>query len=828
MVRRIALAAVLFLLGLYGAGAAVGPAPFRVLGMAPDNTGRLYVYGGPRCSQLAVLDGEQWTPLPPTGPGGAAVVQGILGLKNGGVVVLWELKKGKWAAMILKDLAVEKVIPFDWPEESRTSIKVVEDSNEGIWLCRNSQWVVKVELESGRAISYDVKPFCETRNTGWYPFHFFEDSRGGRWIWGDNGKDGRFVPLKADGEMLVGISMIDEPKDDILDVVRKDDDFIWLVGRNRLYVMNLDSYRVEEVHGPAGKSFGNLNSLVAYGSGWLLFDWPHTGRRVWELNADREWVQREFPPGGWPYEAHSDDRRYCQTPDGAFLLARDGAIFFPFGKTTAEVIDWRRGWAMGSAWEIVPIANDRFFIFAKDDRSPEFAVVNSRELLEEKPVADVMDVPARSAWTIDSQDRVFTFFEERDLLCVWTGAEWRKVPLPSELRYPHDYEVLLDARERIWVIPGYNDSEVVGILSPNLEDWDVLPDLKAALVKYREELGTAFRNSSFIKPVVGGKGYVAYQTAGSWLKLWDGKKWRGWGAEQIAGRTGRVALSQPFYSPEGDLCVMINHPKTTYRLVDAKSWQLEPRALAGEEVWPDRSGSPPGRKVPEGFEPHDIDDPYVSEDNLGRIWVAGTQQLYVFRNGKTVPVFRDGRVHPFLGRCHIREVRVDKAGNTWIQRDYDRPVRVMIPNRNPTLDKVALKLDDWGGLKLETDSRNEIEFRLDEGKWTSLKSPERVMGHVFQGKHVVEVRFITPDLEVVGPTRLECDFPMPVEKQFAHFAARFATGTDREREEAVTLLKQKPAEALAVLREWKPESETEKWWIQAAVQECEREAAKRR
>lgn len=826
--RRVALVVALLLSGLHGAVAAVGPAPFRVLGMTPDKTGRLYVYGGPKCNQLAILDGEQWTPLPQAGLGGEAVVQGILGLKDGRVVVLWELKKGKWAAMILKDRAVEKTIPFDWSDGSRVTINAVEDSRGGIWLSGSSQWIIQLEPKSGRAISYDAKPFCWTRDTSWYPFHFFEDSRGGQWIWGDNGKGGRFVPLKADGEMLAGISMIDEPKDDILDVLRKDGDFMWLVGRNHLYVMNLDSFRVEKVHGPARQSFADPVSLVPYGEGWLLIERRNGDKKAWELTADRVWVQREFPPGVTLNEAQSNERTYCQTSDGAFLLTQDGAIFFPFEKTSSEVIDWRRGWAMGTVREIVPIAKDRLFILTRDQRLPEFAVVNSKDLLEEKPAADVTDVPAREAWMVDSRDRVFTFFDEKDQLCAWTGTEWMKIQLPNGLVAISTRDLLLDAQERIWVVPAYDDSDGVGVLSSDLQDWDVLPDLKAALVKYRDELGAAFQNSSFIKPVLGGKGYIAYKTASSNLQLWDGKEWRAWSFEEITGRKNPIDLSQPFYSPEGDLCVMTNHPKTTYRLVGGQSWQLDPRSLAGDEVWPSRTGSRVGRKVPEGFEPRDIKEPYVSEDNLGRIWVSGTQQLYVFRNGKTVPVFRDGRVHPFLGRCEIGEVRVDKAGNTWIQQHYYRLCRVMIPNRNPTLDKVALKLDDLGGLKLETETTNDIEYRLDEGAWTSLKSPERELGYVFQGIHVVEVRFITPDLEVVGPVRMECNFAMPIGEQLAHFAGRFTTGTDREREESMAVLRQKPAEALAVLREWKPRSETEKWWIQAAEQECEREAVKRR
>jgi len=826
MVRRVALAFALLLFGLHGAGATVGPAPFRVLGIAPDKTGRLYVYGGPKCNQLAILDGEQWTPLPPAGPGGEAVVQGILGLKDGRVLVLWELKKGKWTAMILKDLVVEKMIPFDWSDGSRVSIQAAEDSHGGAWLSGGSQWIVKVEAESGRAIFYDAKPFCWTRDTSWYPFHFFEDSRGGQWIWSNNGKDGQFVPLKVDGETLSAISMIDEPKDDILDVLRKDDDFIWLVGRNKLYVMNLDSYRVERVHGPGQVSFDDPVSLLPYGRGWLLIERRYSERKVWELSADRVWVRREFPSGASLYEAHSNEQTYCQTPDGAFLLAQEGAIFFPFGTTTSEVIDWRHGWAMGAVREIVPIANDRLFVFTRDQRLPEFAVVNSKDLLEEKPAADVMDVPAREAWIVDSRDRVFTFFEEKDQLCAWTGAEWTKIQLPNGLGTISTRDLMLDAQEHIWVVPAYNDSGEVGVLSSDLQDWDVLPDIKAAMVKYRDELGAAFQNSSFIKPVLGGKGYIAYQTAASNLHLWDGKEWRKWRSEEITGRKNHIDLSQPFYSPEGDLCVMTDHPKTTYRLVGGQSWQLDPRVLAGDEVWLNRPASRVGRRVPEGFEPRDIKEPYVSEDNLGRIWVAGAHQLYVFRNGRTVPVFRDERVHPFLGPCAIGEVRVDKAGNTWIQQHYFRPSRVMIPSRNPRLDKVALNVDDWGRLKVETETMNDIEFRLDEGEWASLKSPERELGYVFQGKHVVEVRFITPDLDVVGPVRMECDFPMPVGEQLGHFAERFTAGTDREREESVAILRQKPVEALAVLKEWKPRTETEKWWIEAAIQECEREAGK--
>ncbi len=53
-------------------------------------------------------------------------------------------------------------------------------------------------------------------------------------------------------------------------------------------------------------------------------------------------------------------------------------------------------------------------------------------------------------------------------------------------------------------------------------------------------------------------------------------------------------------------------------------------------------------------------------------------------------------------------------------------------------------------------------------------------------------------------------------------------GPDSARAEAVQALTRKPDEAVKVLKSREAKSETEKWWIEAAVQECEREAAKRR
>lgn len=813
--------------GLCGAGALETDPGFPVDGAVVNGDGNIVAFGRNLQGQLGLFDGGKWRMFPVPLPQSSASPRKIAALKGGRVAVIWTVSNGKWLVSVLKGTKVEQTVPFDWENKTWDHMEVAEDSGGAIWLTGETPKAVHISFPDARVITYDLTPFRrEAREARWNRVGFLEDGRGGRWLWTRNTADnyaGVDLPVRVEGESLAPLHDVEGMKGEILmDVQARDRGSLWLITRKRLFSFSLDSGRADLVPPPDGKDFRFLYAMIPDGKSWVLFGGSPAEPEFWELRAGA-WVRRELPPRAGLNTSNPDDPYYLRMPAGLIFAARDGLLYLPDGSDSAKLLDWRNGWPLGSTRGVMPLDGNRFFATPWDGRSGRGVIATLEEFLSPKPAADASVVSPRSGWAVDASDRVFTILSDSLTLNVWTGREWIEIPRPESLPLRWRYDIEIDGRGRIWVFPESSDlKRPMAILSPDLKDWETFATFDDALVKYREDLKNFAVGKDSRRPVCGPRGQIAYRTPVGQLRYWDGSAWRSWKLEEIIGPTSGDQMTEPFFSPEGDLCLNTRKSPSTWRLVEGKRWQSEEKSKA-------RPDDSTGREreeleLPNGFSAYKLRSPLVERDNLGRIWVAGSGQLFVFYDGRITPVFAEGKVHPFLASPSLGEVRTDRAGNTWIKTGSLE--RVLIPARHHEIPPATMEVDAQGQARLKVTTGHQIEYRVDEGPWQTVKSDDHSMGYLFEGRHVIDVRFVTAELDVLGPIRLTCQVATPEVTQLAHFADVLADGPDSARDDAVRALTRKPAEAMKILKSREAKSETEKWWIEAAIQECERQAAK--
>ncbi len=86
----------------------------------------------------------------------------------------------------------------------------------------------------------------------------------------------------------------------------------------------------------------------------------------------------------------------------------------------------------------------------------------------------------------------------------------------------------------------------------------------------------------------------------------------------------------------------------------------------------------------------------------------------------------------------------------------------MIPARKHEAPKAAVKVDASGLATLEAVTSDQIEYSIDRGPWQTVKPESRAIGYLFEGRHEIAVRFVTPELDVLGPVHLECQVSTPM------------------------------------------------------------------
>ncbi len=754
--------------------------------------------------------------------------RGLLALKDGRVAAVWNTGKGEWLLTVLEGERIARKIPFAWPLDSWADFEMAGDARGRVWLSGGLPEVVRCDLSTGETRVFDLAPLATgPRKERWNSVCFTEDLRGGLWLWTSSQADNYVSlpgPVRVIGDALELLPEIPGYTGKRLVELRaRDKGSLWIGTRSDgLFALDLGTLSAARVAGPAGNSMHSFGGMFPFGSAWLVLGGSGSRMGLWQL-ADEKWTRRlEAGQVGFS-RWNKPGPAYLEMESGALFALEEGILFVPRAGDGAKVLDWRNGWTLGAVGQFLTLGGDRFAALSRGGNPPRWVVADIRDYLEPRTLSDAAEILPWRGWAVDAQDRVFTLLEERPAaLDVWENGVWRKIPFPDGLKSDRFSHVELDARGRVWVFSDEIDNPL-GILSPDLKTVIIEPDYRSALAKHIADLNGFAGGLWWLRAVTGPNGQIAFRTQNWEIVHREGEVWKTWKLRDIGTFPDSDRVSTPFFDPDGRLCVNTLRSDKTWKLGADRRWTAEPKLPGIEDMWTNNKPRHTDRKLPDGFVPRDIRSPWVATDNLGMTWVAGNGNLFKHYKGQTVAVFDGSAMHPFLKNPAIHSVRVDRHGNAWLQLGIDSIKHAMIPAREYPAPDIDLRVDRWGEASLRAPIEGRVEWRIDGGDWRTLPPGETSLGFLPSGKHAADFRVITPRLDLIGPITQRFSVAIDPQKQITHFTSLLKTGPDRMRGLAVAALSAQPDLAIPALKA--SAAKEDSWWIQAALQECERQSA---
>ncbi|MFZ4778362.1 MAG: hypothetical protein ACOYM3_23580, partial [Terrimicrobiaceae bacterium] len=480
-------------------------------------------------------------------------------------------------------------------------------------------------------------------------------------------------------------------------------------------------------------------------------------------------------------------------------------------------------WTLTGAAQFLSLGGDRYAALSHGGTPPRWMVADLHDHLSPRPQAEAVEILPWRGWAVDSQDRIFSLLEEKAKeLSVWENGSWRKILLPAELKNDRISHVELDSKNQVWLFSDEINLPV-GILSGDLKTWETQPDYLTALLKHTDDLGEMGKDLWWLRPVTGPRGQIAVRTQNWQIVHWDGLAWRTWKIQDMGSFAKDDRVSTPFFDGEGNLCVNTLRSDKTWKLGADQKWIGVEKMPGITDMWTNNIPRRTDRTLPEGFRPADIRDPWVAADNLGMTWVAGNGNLFKNYKGRTAAMFDGKAVHPFLRNPPIYSARVDRSGNTWLQLGIDSIQHILIPAKKTEVPTLALTTDRWGLAQLGPLPEGTLEWRIDQGAWLQLPCGGASLGFLPAGDHTLEFQILTDRLNLIGPVSKKVIVSLTANEQLDHLVQLLRTGPDAMREMAVQGLNRQPDLAIPVLKEALKSADS--WWLQAALQECQRRVA---
>jgi len=796
--------------------------------MATNGKGRIFAFCRLWKDKLAVFENDRWSELP-VFPAGSkpSEPRGLLCLRDGRIASVWNTGKTEWVLAILDDKQIKQSFPFSWHLGSYDFFSMAQDSSGRIWLSGGTPEVVRFDPSAGTFHTFDLAPLCTGEpKEKWCDVFLTEDLRGGLWLWTSyRGEKYVFLPgpVRIQGDTLNLLADIPGLTARTVDCfLPRDKDSLWMDARHDgLFVFNLETLSAEPVPEPQAGAFRfSFHGIFPFGKGFLVLSGYKSGFSLWQF-AEGKWTRRTTPDSVPLMMTDGRPPAYLDAKSGALIATSDNVLYVPHDGEGTKLLDWRSGWALTRPAQFLSLGGDRFAALSSGGFT-RWAVADLNDLLAPRPQSDATEFLPWCGWAVDSQDRIFTMLKPKSaVLDVWENGSWCEIPLPKDRRNDLPTEIEIDSQSRIWVVC-FLSKLPVGILSSDLKTWETEPDYLSALAKHCEDFGGFANVQSRLRPIAGPHGQIAFRTTNWQIIHWNRTAWKTWDLFDIGSFAKSDRVSTPFFDDGGRLCVNTLRSNKTWKLGDDQKWTGETKIPGIPDSEMGDAQAPEREELPKDFAPQDIRFPSVATDNLGIKWVAGNSNLYKYRKGRTVAIFDGKEVHPFLKNPAIRSVRVDRFGNTWFQTDLIK--HIMLPARPKNLPSLSVETDGWGMLKLGSAPEGTIEWRLDRGDWRTLPPGEKSLGFLPSGDHEVEFRILTDKLDLIGPISKKISVAVNPSEQIDHLIAVLRAGPDGMREMAVKGLAGQPSRATPALKS--AIASADLWWLQAALQECERQSLK--
>jgi hypothetical protein len=437
----------------------------------------------------------------------------------------------------------------------------------------------------------------------------------------------------------------------------------------------------------------------------------------------------------------------------------------------------------------------------------------------------------------------------------WDGGRWRSYSAPPHYDLNWAAECAFDSRGRIWLLPGYSDRQAA-IFDPKTMSWKVFDTYRAALQAQMRKTGkrnilTAYPVFDRVQTRTGvtpyqvpdfrSDGQICYRGGGQRLWYFDGRTWRPWTRQQITKEAvgGWDYFEAPFFDRSGQLSVNI----------DDKTWKRIKISGSGAAVWKSYESEADPRPAARHHDPTAVVSPAGTSfastaehspvrspdskigDSKGFVWIIWQQHLYKTAPGLQSPQFTPKDNHPFLDGRFFNQVFVDNKGNTFFSTAYGFSEYVMIAGTAPpdTGIKITPRAVDAFTFEFSSTATGQkwYRWRTDDEPWSQPQTSSRVQLDALPGGlHRIQAMAIDRNL-LSDPSPASAVFLVNIDpaKQVAAFIGELSSPDYSRREAAVTGLAKQPKRALPTLKAARVRaSESSRWWIDAAIQQIERNA----
>ncbi len=731
------------------------------------------------------------------------------------------------------------------------------DSKNNVWFTSNGPDICRFSPD-GKAETLHVITPEESRGGGtsansrfrsgfWNSIGAFEDAKGKLWFYtaggAVSGVNMRGV-LSFDGKDFVPHDCAPTEKTSLPylgQIAPKDPDHLWVSGHEGLYTLDTTTFALAPLAGQPDAARLQPEIFHEGADSYFVFSWGGLGAAssLWRLR-DGQWEKLLEPVDAYAFRGISRHRIWKRVADGIFVGSSGNGLWFLPDEGAPTQIDWKRGFPLRDPTRLVALPGLHRWLCINGEGSTwvgdlQWLASNAPAV----PSARLTFVPTDRELTPDRRRHLWGVFSyQATTLSEWNGEKWVSHDLPAEAVHSGWIRSLLGIGEdqRVWLSVPTHEKDGTLIYDPQQDRWQVYADFRSALEAQAAAGPSAEPPRSanmYDLARFGPNGQICYLTRHSKIAWFDGTKWQEWSTPEISGaKTGYYLEGPPFFSATGRL--RINLSKQTFERSEAGNWVKVPDYEPGYADNGVRAVSHPLPETPAGAVTNKPDS--IAVDNEGTSWLTWHQQLYRCRDGLSAPMFQPGEAQPFIDGRQLTSVFIDARGNAVLHtNDYlilaplkPPPHTLLELAANPAVakDRVVIQLSSDAGV---VEGKERFSWRLDEGAWQALSTDTTPASVVLDGlpggSHRFEARSFDAALQTdATPAVLGFEVRVDPEVQIAGYIAQLGDADFSRRRAAVETLARQPERAFPALQaaRLKVADESQRWWIDAALQQIER------